>query len=171
MHVKDAIKKRHSIRRFKDKIIPNKIIRQILEAARLAPSGNNVQPWRFRIIDKRKTIEKLKKVRAFKQDFVYTAPVIIVCCSDPDAYVPIKGRDRHNKQRAIRDISLACAFLILRATELGLGGCFVGWIDENKLKEVLNIPKHYIIPYVIPLGYADEFPKLRTRKKLKELII
>lgn len=171
MKVIDAIKRRHSIRKFKEKSISNKLINKLLEAARLAPSGNNVQPWRFKVVKEKRIKDKLKEAKVFKQDFVYTAPLVFVCCADPNAYVKIKGWDAENRVRAIRDLSIACAFLVLRATELGLGCCFVGRVDSEKLKEILKIPKHYVLPYVIPVGYADEKPKRHLRKKLSEIIL
>ncbi|MBT7402163.1 nitroreductase, partial [Candidatus Woesearchaeota archaeon] len=67
------------------------------------------------------------------------------------------------------DLSIASSFLALRATELGLGSVFVAWIRRDKIKEVLNIPKEYIIPFVLPIGYPAEDPSPKPRKKLNEI--
>jgi len=68
------------------------------------------------------------------------------------------------------NLSLASAFLVLRATELGLGTCFVAWADKEKIKKILDIPENIIIPYVIAMGYTDEEPKPKERKELNEIM-
>jgi nitroreductase len=68
------------------------------------------------------------------------------------------------------NLSLASAFLVLRATELGLGTCFVAWVDKEKIKKILYIPKDIIIPYAIVMGYPNENPKSRGRKELNEIM-
>ena len=77
MDVKEAIKKGRSIRAYKDKPVPDDLINELIDAARLAPSGNNAQPWMFKIIKSKQEKDKLKKNKIFVQDFVYTAPVLI----------------------------------------------------------------------------------------------
>jgi len=174
MNVKEAIEKRRSIRKYKSKEISEELLNEILEAARLAPSGNNAQPWKFKVIRDEETKDKLKQNGIFKQDFVYSSPVIIVCCADPDAYPQGKfepGFDDSNEFRASRDLSLACQNLVLRATDLGLGTCYVGWMNKDKIKEVLDLPKTYIIPYIITIGYADEKPSVSSRKAKKDIIL
>lgn len=172
MDVKKAIETRRSIRKYQDKKVPENIITELIDAARLAPSGNNAQPSRFFIVNNEATINKLKQYEIFKQDFVYTAPVIIVCCADPTAYTKhTAGVDDENRIRAIRDLPIASSFLVLRATELGLGTCFVGWVEKEKIKNVLNIPREYIVLYVITVGYPDEKLESRSRKNIDEIII
>ncbi|NQU98850.1 nitroreductase family protein [Candidatus Woesearchaeota archaeon] len=171
MDVKESIQKRRSVRAYKDRDVSDSLINELIEAARLAPSGNNIQPWKFFVVKNTETKKKLKTNKAFYNDFVYEASVIIICCADPNEYVKKKGRDSGNEMRAVRDLSLAAAFLVLRATELGLGTCFVGWIDQEKIKEVLNIPGHYIVPYVIPVGYPDGEPRYKETKGRDEIIL
>ena len=171
MDVKQAIQKRKSIRQYKDKEVSDDLIKELIDAAWLAPSGNNLQPCRFFIIKDKEVKNKLRENKIFYQDFVYTASIIIVCCGDPSVYVKYKGFDNENQTRAIRDVSIASGFLVLRATELELGTCYVGWIDKEKIKDVLNIPKDYVIPYIITVGYSDEEPEHRQRKDLSEIII
>jgi len=138
MDVKKAIKKRKSIRKYKNKEVSDKLIKEIIDAARLAPSGNNTQPSRYYIIKDIATKTKLKENKVFSQDFVYTAPTIIVCCTDPTTYTKhIKERDAANEIRAIRDLSIASSFLVLRATELNLGTCYVGRLKAEKIKKIL----------------------------------
>lgn len=172
MDVKEAIEQRRSIRKYKNKEVPDDVIRAIIDAARLAPSGNNAQPSIYYIIKDEETKAKLKENNVFAQDFVYTTPIIIVCCGDSTKYIKhVEQRDLPNEMRTIRDISIASSFLVLRATELGLGTCYIGWLKAEKLKEILEIPKHNIIPYVITMGYPGENPEPRPRKGIDETIL
>lgn len=174
MEVKEAIEKRRSIRKYKDKEIPEELIKELIEAARLAPSGNNAQPWKFQIVRDKETKEKLKEIGVFKQNFVYMAPIIIVCCADPEAYPKAEfdpDFDDPYEIRAMRDLSIASQNLVLRATELGLGTCYVGWANKEKIKITLGLPKKYNVLYVITVGYPDEQSTPRSRKDINEIII
>ncbi len=171
MDVKKAINKRRSIRKYKDKKISKKIIKELLESARMAPSAKNIQSHRYFIIDNKETIEKLAKKGAFRQPFVSTAPLIIVCCADPSEYPERTKIDDSSIHYAYIDLSIATSFLVLRATELGIGTVFVAHIYRDKIRKILNIPKNYIIPFLIAAGYPAEKPTLKPRKELSEIII
>lgn len=172
MDVKEAIESRRSIRKYENRNISDDVIKTVIDAARLAPSGNNSQPWTYHVIKDIETKERLRENEIFSQAFVYTAPVIIVCCGDDKAYTKhVEHRDLPNEVRTIRDISIASAFLTLRATELGLGSCYIGWLKAEKLKEMLNIPKHKVVPYVITMGYPAENPNPKPRKSIDEILL
>lgn len=191
MDVKEAIEKRRSIRKYQDKEVSENLIKEILEAGRLAPSGCNVQPTRYFIIKDKKTKERLKQKGAFEQNFVYDAPVIIVLCGNPKDYDNLEGvrylqeegilpkdlndiKKMHkgrNEERTLRDVSINSVYLILRAIELGLGAGCVALINKDVLREELKIPKEWVLPFVITLGYPAESPKQRPRKDLNELIL
>ncbi len=172
MDVKEAIRQRRSVRRYEDKALSDDIIRELVDAARLAPSGNNAQPSRFLVVSDEKTKSVLRENKVFVQDFVCKAPAIIVCCADPNAYRKnIRGIDNTDEVRAIRDLSIASSFMVLRATDLGLGTCYVGWVDEKKIKETLNIPGEYLVPYVISVGYPAEQPRPTSRKGTDEIML
>lgn len=172
MDVKRAIKDRRSVRKYSDKKVSKDLIIELIEAARLAPSGNNAQPWKFFIVQDKKIVNSFREKDIFPQDWVYAAPVIIVCCSDAKAYSKnIEGIDDANKIRALRDLSIASAHIVLRSVELGLGTCYVGWRDEEKLKEILSIPRDYVLPYVITVGYANETPGPRPRKDMRDILL
>ena len=101
MDVKEAISKRRSIRKYQRKEVPLDLIRELIDAARLAPSGSNAQPCRYYLVKDKETREKLKENQIFEQDFVYQAPVLIVCCSDLQSYRQgIKGWSEENENRA-----------------------------------------------------------------------
>jgi nitroreductase len=171
MDVKEAIAKRRSIRKYQHKDVPLDLVREVVDAARLAPSGSNAQPCRYYVVKDDKTKEKLKESQIFQQDFVYQAPVMIVCCSDIQSYRQgIKGWSEENEHRALRDLSIASAFLVLRATELGLATCYVGWMKKDKIKEVLDLPRNYMVPFVIAVGYANEKPKPLPKRSIDEVL-
>ncbi|MBW2988188.1 nitroreductase [Candidatus Woesearchaeota archaeon] len=170
MDVKEAIEKRKSIRAYQARDVPKEIVLELIDAARLAPTGKNIQPLRIKVLGKA-TIERLKQAQVFPQEFVYTAPVILICYGNPDVYLE-KYPDstyEQNVLRTMRDISIQTAFLMLRATELGLGSCYIGRMDKEKAKELLGIPKSYVLAYAITLGYPAEEGRPRARLELEEL--
>ncbi len=172
MDVKKTIEKRRSIRSYKNEKLSNEIIKELIEAVRLAPSGNNAQPSRYYIVKDDETKDLLRNNEIIRDEWVYNAPAIIVCCADSNAYTKfVEGWDEPNEIRAIRDLSIASSYLVLRATELGLGTCYCGWIKKEEIKTLLNIPKEYVVPYVIAVGYPNENPKQRPRKKFDEILL
>jgi len=170
MEVKEAIEKRKSIRKYQDKQIPEEIIKELLDAARRAPSAKNTQSHKYFVVKDKETINKLKEHNAFKQPFVYEAPLIIICCADPKLYPKSVDVDETPEHYALIDLSIASSFLVLRATELGLGSVFVAWIYRDRIKEALNIPKEYVIPFVLAIGYPAEDPNPKPRKELNEIL-
>jgi nitroreductase len=194
MNVKEAIEARRSIRWYDGKKVTAAVISEVLDAARRAPSGCNAQPWRFYVVQDSKTAKLLQKHKAFPQDFVYKAPAIIVCCGDAAAYAGRYGGENQvedgtvpedpekrkamfsivmgrNATRTIRDVSIASAFLVLRATELGLGTSYIGLIDEAAIRKALNLPERLVIPFVITMGYPAQIPSRTPRKELKDIWI
>ena len=168
MDVKKAIETRKSIRKFKEKEVPDEIIKEVIDAARRAPSAHNLQPWHFIAVKSKEKIAKFKEQGVFVQEWLYNVPVIIVCCAEKSISPDTKKELEENIQ--LIDLSLASAFLVLRATELGLGARFVSWTYKEKLKKILGVPENVILPYVIAMGYPDEDPKPKEKKKLEEII-
>jgi nitroreductase len=170
MELKKAIEDRRSIRKYTDKLVSDSDIVEFLDVARLAPSGNNAQPWHFYVVKNPEVITRLKNAEIIRDQFVYKAPVIVVCATNPDSYkAPVPGWDLPNDLRARRDLDLAAEHLVLRATDLGLGTCYCGWIKQEEIKGVLDIPREFIVPYVIAVGHPAENPSARPRKTLGEM--
>lgn len=198
MDVKTAIEKRRSIRKFKPDPLPEEAISQLLEAARLAPSGTNIQPWRFLAVTSAQMREKLS---ACTLDFVCTAPLVMVCCTDLTASDTRAKRVAELKeagafagteldkisladyqQRSHRDAAANLAYLnlnvaiaiqnmILRATEIGLGTCWVFMFNRKKVQELFNLPEHIYVTALIPMGYPDQDPPCRPRLPLDEIFL
>jgi nitroreductase len=164
MDVFMAIEKRRSIRTYKETEIEAEKIDKILESARIAPSAANRQEWKFIVVKDSNTRKKLEKA-AMGQKFVTEAPVTIVACSTESERVMPCGQYAYTV-----DLSIAVSFMILEATELGLGTCWLGAFQENEVKEVLDIPEEIRVVAMFTLGYADEDPSSRPRKSIDEII-
>jgi nitroreductase len=199
MDVSEAIKKRRSIRKFKPDPIPEEKIRLLLESARLAPSGTNTQPWRFIIVKDNGTKKKLQEA-AHNQRHVKSAPVIIVCCADLKAFkefservdeliesgalpertrevfIPYlsKGMDTVTKDAlmiaAAANVAIAVEHIVLQAVEIGLGTCWVRWYEDDKVKEILDIPEYVEVMALLPVGVPDEEPAPRPRLGLDKIV-
>ena len=166
MKVLEVIQKRRSVRKYKEDPIPEKDLMRVLEAARLAPSGKNFQPWKFIIVKDKALKEKLAQASA-GQFFMAEAPIIIVGCGFPDNCYAHMGR--YMKSWSV-DVTIALEHLILQAQEEGLGTCWIGSFEEEEVKAILNIPENVKVLALTPLGYPDEIPRFRRRKSLDEII-
>ncbi|GAH64388.1 unnamed protein product [marine sediment metagenome] len=166
MKVLDVIQKRQSVRKYKEDSIPEKALMRVLEAARLAPSGKNFQPWKFIIVKDKALKEKLAQASA-GQFFMAEAPIIIVGCGFPDNCYAHMGR--YMKSWSV-DVTIALEHLMLQAQEEGLGTCWIGSFEEEEVKAILNIPENVKVLALTPLGYPDEIPRFRGRKSLDEII-
>lgn len=166
MSVLEVIKKRRSVRRYKEDLIPGEVLLRVVEAARLAPSGKNLQPWKFIIVSDKVLKEKLARASA-GQFFIAKAPVIIVGCGFPDNCYARMGR--YMKSWPV-DVTIALEHLILQAQEEGLGTCWIGSFEEEEVKAILNIPRNVRVLALTPLGYPDETPPFRKRKSLDKII-
>lgn len=166
MSVLDIIRERKSVRKYKEDSIPEEVLFRVLEAARLAPSGKNLQPWKFIIVKDRTLKEELAEASA-GQFFIAKAPVIIVACGFPDYCYAHMGR--YMKSWSV-DVTIAVEHLILVAQEEGLGTCWIGSFEEQDVKSILNVPENVKVLALTPLGYPDEEPRDRGRKTLEEIV-
>ncbi|MBN1684690.1 MAG: nitroreductase family protein, partial [Gammaproteobacteria bacterium] len=197
---KEAIEKRRSIRKFKPDSIPDEHIRELLNSARLAPSGCNAQPWRFKIVKDAATKAKLAKA-AFDQSFIGQAPVVIVCCADVQGYFDgtvsgaqdlgkigavegrivtiLEGRAEAFKTierselapRIASNVAIAIEHIVLRALDFGLGTCWIRLFKEQMVKDVFGWNDNIYVVALMPIGYPAEAPDARKRLGLNEIII
>jgi len=158
MEVFDAIKTRRSIRKYKPEPIPEEKLRNILEAARLAPSAGNRQPWRF-VVVQNKGLKKALAEAANNQTFLNDASAIIVAIGDPEV----------SARWYERDPMIALEHIVLAATAMGYGACWIGAFDENAIKHLLKIPANVKIIALLPIGIPDEKPAPRPRKEFAEI--
>lgn len=172
----EQIKMRRSIRKYLDKPVEDEKIIQLLESARLAPSGSNTQPWHFIIVKSELTRQKLAQA-SHNQKWMLSAPVFIVCVADIRSRIEDNveiSLDENSPQlelkQIIRDTSIAIEHIVPEAENIGLGACWVAWFTQEEIRPILNVPSDKYVISIITLGYANETPKARPRKKLEEII-
>ncbi|MCX5726655.1 MAG: nitroreductase family protein [Candidatus Saganbacteria bacterium] len=169
----ELFRKRRSIRKYEDKPVEQEKILACLEAARLAPSASNVEPWKFIVVDGKDLKNKLAD-EAFSglgiiNSFAKEAPVLIVVVAERDLIVNRIVSAIRDLQFYLLDIGAAVENLLLQAAELGLGTCWLGIYNENKVKKLLKIPMRKKVVSIISLGYPAEEPKQKKRKSLDEM--
>ena len=186
--VMEAIQRRRSIRKFKPDPVPDELINQILEAARLAPSGSNRQPWRFQIIKDPALKERISNETAFGAKQVIEAPVVIVCGSElltfvkghklappGSEYYAADSEDWEDISKFIPDANLytgiAVEHMVLTGTALGLGTCWNQRVRYGQLARILGWPRHIVILTLLLVGYPDEDPPPRPRVALEDIIL
>ena len=156
MNVFDCILARHSVRKYDKRDVPNELIGKILEAAIHAPSAGNLQPWEFIVVKD----EKIKKELAFaalRQDFIEKAPVVIVVCANIEKAE--KYGERGKRLYCIQDTAAAIENMLLTATSLGLGTCWVGAFEEERMRDLLHIPPNLKIVALITVGFPVPYEK------------
>ncbi|HOO03161.1 MAG: nitroreductase family protein [Methanomassiliicoccales archaeon] len=156
MEVKEAIRARRSIRRYKRKELPLEVLDRLLEMARAAPSGANRQAWELVVITDRLRLKGLVPI-CKEQAFIGDCSAFLVGVEDP-----------HQKWAKV-DLAIALDHLSLAATEEGLGSCWIGAFDPSRLAEYIGLPPDRTITVCMALGYPDEAPAPRGRKKPEEL--
>jgi len=160
----EAIRNRRSVRSFQDKEIPEEVLERVLNAARVAPSANNVQPWKFILVRDAGLRREVAK-HCWNQTFLSEAPVIIVACG-----LHTSSKVGGYETSVYVDVAIAVDHLTLAARAEGLGTCWIGAFDNNKLKKLLNIPRNVNVVVVIPLGYPKgPFGRMGYRKELDEI--
>jgi nitroreductase len=200
LNVKKAIEQRRSVRRFKNDPFPEEALTELLEAARLAPSGCNAQPWRFKIVRDFPTKARLAEA-ANQQTFILDAPVVLVCCADLRGYIQgtvsgvqdfeeqgtfsptmlaaLKHRAEELKTssrlelgtRVAANVAIAIEHIVLRAVELGLGTCWMRALNEQAVREIFGWDDRLFVVALLPVGYPAAWPEPKKRLALNELIL
>lgn len=166
MKFSDLIVRRYSNRKFRDQEVEKSKIIKVLEAARLAPSAVNYQPWHFIVVQQKENLEMI--YNTYPRDWFRAAPVVIIACADHS--VSWK-RSIDGKDSAEIDVAIAVDHLMLQATELGLGTCWVCNFDTERCAEFLRLPLHIAPVAMIPIGYPEaETGPAKKRKDIDEII-
>jgi len=160
--------KRFSCRAYKPDLVSKADIEQVLEAARIAPSATNSQPWRFLVITKSPMREQV--ATCYGRDWLGSAPVIIVACGDHS----VSWRRADGKDHCDIDLAIAIDHITLAAASMGLATCWICKFDAMRCSEVLKLPMNLSPVALIPLGYPNEEPKEGSnhfrRKQLNEIV-
>jgi nitroreductase len=162
VEILNLLKSRRSIRVYQDKPIPQDLLLQILETGRWAPTGANLQPWHFIVVTDQETRRKIGEVARFlfiKSSHVGKAPVVLVL-----------GFDTRKGKYGRYDVTLAGANMMIMATDLGFGTCWIGAFDEPKVKEILEIPENIEVIGLITLGYPNENAEVPPRVELEKIV-
>ncbi|MBU0606891.1 MAG: nitroreductase family protein [Armatimonadetes bacterium] len=163
MTVMEAIEKRYSVRGYLDQPVEPEKVARVMEAARLAPSANNKQEWRFVLVSDPERREAL--ARAAGQAFVGTAPVVIVACAADTSRIMRCGVACHPV-----DVAIALEHIALQATAEGLGTCWIGAFDQEAVKRVIGAPTEAQVIELMPLGYAATTPPPKSRLPMSEIV-
>ncbi|RJS69132.1 nitroreductase [Candidatus Bathyarchaeota archaeon] len=162
-----AIRERRSVRKFKREPVDDGDLKKILEAGRLAPSGHNRQPWYFIVVRNSETKRELA-VAANNQYFIADADVVIAALGDPgEARLRLDASLRRIPHK--QDPMIAIEHMVLAATALGYGTCWIGAFDEEEVKRILKVPERLAVIALLPVGVPDENPPPKPRKPFKEI--
>ena len=166
MRLIDLIKNRRSIREYSTRPVEREKIISMVEAARLAPSASNGQPWRFYAVSSREKLDKILNATGFINKWTKTTPLIIVACSTGGPVSNLIGKTIKGIRYDLLDLGIAVEHIVLAATEMGLSTCWIGWFDEKKIKKTLDIPANLRVVSLLAVGYAAEGFKPREKKRL-----
>jgi nitroreductase len=197
VELSDVIASRRSIRKFKQEDISTDTVRLLLDAARLAPSGSNLQPARFIVAQSPAAKEALGRCTPYK--FIVKASVIFVCCADltaittrdrrvgelqkegafegvdmdmndPSAVSPIMDAEAVRAYLSM-NVAIAIEHIVLKAVDLGLGSCWLGRFDRDKVKKFLALDESIYPVVLLPVGHPDQSPKARPRFTMDKLVL
>lgn len=146
----ELAKKRYSVREFSDKPVEDEKIAKILEAARIAPTAKNSQPHKIFVLRSEEALKKANEV----SPCIYGAPLVFVIGYDKERAVSVPAREDYNFGEM--DSSIVATHMILEATEQGLGSCWVGMFDIDKVTEILGLDENTKIATLMPVGYPAE---------------
>ena len=163
------VQNRRSIRKYLEKPVEREKVLTCLEAARMAPSADHVQPWRFLVIDepelKKKVTDEVFSGIYSKTKFAAKAPVIIVMLAKLDVVANRIGKQIQGIHYYFIDMGIAGEHIVLQAEELGLGTCWIGWFSTRKTRKLLNIPRKYKIVSLLSIGYKESRPTKEKQRK------
>jgi len=163
-----VIERRRSIRAFDPAELSPETVKQLLEAAIRAPSAGNRQPWQFIVVRHDEVKQRLAEA-AYGQSFVAQAPVVIVVCAEPErsaARYGVRGRELY----CLQDTAAATTHILLAATALGLGACWVGAFDEAAAAQALGVDASLRPVALVPVGQPEEGPSPTSRRPLCEVV-
>jgi nitroreductase len=160
----EVLEKRRSVREFDpERDVPAEVVTRLLEAAIMAPTAGDRQPWHFVVVREPMTKEAVSRT-ALRQSFIATAPVMIVVCGEPERSGARKGQEMA-ELHTVQDTSAAVQNILLAATDAGLASCWVSALREDELRQVLGLSEVFRPLAIIPIGYAARRPGPRPPKR------
>jgi len=168
LDVFEAIKGRRSVRAYVSEEVSEEEVKKLIEAARLAPSAGNIQPWEFVIVTNAETKRRLSDA-ALHQTFIEEAPVVIVVCADVARSSWGYG-SRGANLYCLQDTAAATENILLAAQALGLATCWVGAFHEDGVARVINTPRNVRPVAIVPVGHPAEKPSAPPKRSMREIV-
>lgn len=173
-HFMQLVKLRQSQRNYADKPVEKEKIQACIEAARLAPSACNAQPWKFIVVDDEALKNQIADTTSTKllslNHWTKQAPVHVVLVLEKPNFTSKIGEIVRDKKFVLMDVGIAAEHFCLQAAEMGLGTCMIGWFNEKKVKELLHIPKSKRTMLIISIGYPEGKHREKIRKPMDEIL-
>ncbi|HIW21823.1 MAG TPA: nitroreductase family protein [Candidatus Dorea intestinavium] len=172
----EAIKNRRSVTSYDStKEVEEEKLREVLKAGSIAPSEQNLQPWKFIVVKDK----EMKKGLAFvdhEQYWLEEAPILLVCVANPTVWIGGQPIYVHEEaefmglKRVIRDTSMAIMQMAIEAENQGLASCITAWYQQLDVRPLLEIPEDQYVVSIMALGYGKEEPEEKPRKELEDII-
>ena len=163
-----VIKKRRSVRDYKNRSLKKKALQRILEAINLAPSAGNLQAYEVYLVTDEESKKELVRA-AGDQKFIAQVPVVLVFCTHPARTVE-RYKERGVHLYALQDATIACTFAMLAACAQGLGTVWIGAFDDSEVWRVIGSPDGQTPVAILPIGHPDDRPRIRKRRLIEELV-
>ena len=164
MEFLELAKKRYSCRDYKSDPVEDDKLQQILEAARLAPTACNLQPFQLVVVHTKGREAELRRI--YNSSWFTQAPLVICACGIPSE----SWKRRDGKSYYEVDVTIAMDHLVLAAANLGLGTCWIGDFSPDSAREILGLPDDVELIAFTPLGYPADRPGYKSRKSLNEIV-
>lgn len=152
--------------------VPRDVVERIVDAARMAPSACNSQPWHFIVVDRPELCSEVADCMASigMNKFAAQASCFIVIVEESPNFTARLGGWIKNKHFPLIDCGIAASHITLAAAEEGLGSCMMGWFDEKRLKRLLGVPRSRRVLLVVSLGYSTQPLRQKQRHRLEEVM-
>lgn len=164
----ELISTRHSVRSFKDTLIPEDIVKAILDASVRGPSAGNLQSYQIILTYNKSEKQKLVE-SAHGQHYILEAPLVMIFCADPKRSSTEYG-ERGKKLFCIQDATIACTYSQIAAHSLGLSSVWIGSFDEKKVCDILNLQDDLKPIVLLPIGFANESTDATPRRPIEEVV-
>jgi nitroreductase len=168
MEFDNVLSARYSVRKFSDRPIEKEKLDKILQAGRICPTATNAQPQRIYVLDNSRAFEKLKDTDKMR----FGAPVVLLVCADLDA--TFENPLQSGYKTAEMDASICATYMMLKATDLGLGSLWVRYFNADVIRESFGLEKNILPCLLMPIGYrrrdAAPSPRHNQRKPIEEIV-
>ena len=168
MDFTEVVNNRRSVREYIGEPVTDEEIQKIMEIVNRAPSAGNLQAYEVYVVKNKDKKEALVQA-SYGQEMIAGAEAVLVFIADKDKS-GVKYGERGENLYSIQDATIAAAYSQLAATSVGVGSCWIGAFSQAEVKQILNIPKQYMVVVLLPMGYPAQAGGLKSRKPLEKII-